>query len=374
MLASIREISILRRRYNAGHQQQSHFPRANVSSNEFVADEAASPAGQLLNLVSGYWISQAIYVAAELGIADHLGRKGRDIDDLARTTHTHAPSLYRLMRALAGLGVFSEVAPRSFALAPMSVLLRDDTPGNLRAFARMQGDTWHWGCWGDALHAIRTGQSAIAKRENAADCFDYLAKHPASAQIFDAAMSGYSGHVAEAIIDAYDFTHARSIIDIGGGTGILLGSILAGNARAHGILFDRPAVLDRAASVLEEIGVTGRCMRVAGDLFGAIPRDGDVYLMSAILHDWNDADAARILKGVAVAMHAGARLLIIEHVLAPPNQPDHGKFIDLEMLLITGGRERTKEEYEALLDTADLRCERVTATAMPVSILEARRR
>ncbi len=331
-----------------------------------------SPAGQLLHLVSGYWISQAIHVAAELGIADLLGRKGRSVEDLAEATNTHAPSLYRLMRALASVGVFNEIAPRSFALAPMGVLLREETPGNLRAFTRMQGDAWHWGCWGDALHSVRTGQAAIAKREGAANCFDYLAKHPQSAQVFDAAMSGYSAHVCEAVIDAYDFTSARCVIDIGGGTGMLLSSILASNPGQQGILFDRLAVLDRAVCILEEIGVAGRCMRVAGDLFGAIPREGDVYLMSAILHDWNDADATRILKGVASAMQPRSRLLIIEHVLAPANQPDHGKFIDLEMLLVTGGRERTQDEYQALLEAAHLHCERVIPTAMPVSILEAR--
>jgi O-methyltransferase domain/Dimerisation domain len=338
-----------------------------------ATDDSPSPAGQLLNLASGYWISQAIYVAAELGIADHLGRKGRDIDDLAQVTGTHAPSLYRLMRALASVGVFSEIAPRSFALAPMSVLLREDTPGNLRAFSRMQGDPWHWGCWGDALHAIRTGQSAITKRENVVDCFDYLTRHPASAQVFDAAMSGYSAHVCEAIIDAYDFSRARSIVDIGGGTGILLGSILASNAQARGILFDRDNVLARATGVLEEIGVSERCTRMAGDLFGVIPEGCDLYLMSAILHDWSDADATRILTRVAAAMRPSSRLLVVEHVLAPGNQRDHGKFIDLEMLLITGGRERTKHEYETLLGQAQLHCERIIPTTMPVSILEARR-
>lgn len=332
-----------------------------------------SPAGQLLSLIGGYWISQAINVAAELGIADLLGRKGRDIEDLARASNAHAPSLYRLMRALASVGVFAEVAPRSFALAPMSVLLRDDTPGNLRAFARMQGDAWHWGCWGDALHTVRTGQSAIAKREGAAHCFEYLAKHPHSAQVFDAAMSGYSAHVCEAIIDAYDFSAARCVIDIGGGTGMLLSAVLASNARARGILFDRPEVLDRARPVLEDVGVAARCARVAGDLFGAIPGGGDVYLMSAVLHDWDDADATRILTGVAAAMSHSARLLVVEHVLAPANQPDHAKFIDLEMMLITGGRERSKEEYMGLLQSANLQCERVVPTAMPVSIIEARR-
>jgi O-methyltransferase domain len=237
----------------------------------------------------------------------------------------------------------------------------------------LQGEPWHWGCWGDAVHTVRTGQTAIAKREGAAHCFAYLEQHPEEAKVFDAAMSGYSAHTCEAIIDAFDFSSARCVIDIGGGTGMLLGSILAANAGARGILFDRPEVLGRAQPVLDAVGVTARCECVAGDLFGEIPGGGDVYLMSAILHDWDDAHAARILTGVAAAMHPGARLLVVEHVVAPGNEQDPAKFIDLEMMLITGGRERTQDEYGALLNAAALDCERVIPTAMPVSIIAARR-
>ncbi|MFN0304145.1 MAG: methyltransferase [Burkholderiales bacterium] len=331
-----------------------------------------SPAGQLLHLIGGYWITQAIQVAAELGIADLLGRKGRDIDELARATNTHAPSLYRLLRALASVDVFAEVAPRSFALTPMGVLLREDTPGNLRAFSRFQGEAWHWGCWGDLLHTVRTGQTAIAKREGVANCFDYFARNPASAQVFNAAMSGYATHVNAAIIDAYDFSAARCVVDIGGGTGTLLSAILACTAEARGVLLDRPQVIAAAQPLLEALGSAPRCECIAGDFFSTIPQGGDLYVLCAVLHDWDDADVTRILRSVSAAMAPAARLLIVEHLLTPNNEADPAKFIDLEMMLIAGGRERTEEEYVALLRSANLHCERVVPTAMPVSILEAR--
>lgn len=331
-----------------------------------------SPAGQLLHLIGGYWITQAIQVAAELGIADLLGRKGRDVEDLARATNTHAPSLYRLLRSLASVGVFTEVAPRSFALTPMGVLLREDTPGNLRAFSRFQGEAWHWGCWGDLLHTVRTGQTAIAKREDVANCFDYFAKNPGAAEVFNAAMSGYATHVNAAIIDAYDFSSARCVVDVGGGTGTLLSAILASSVLTRGILFDSPQVIAGAQPLLEALGTAERCDCIGGDFFGDIPQGGDIYVLCAVLHDWNDADVTRILRRVSAAMAPAARLLIVEHLLTPMNEADPAKFIDLEMMLIAGGRERTQEEYVALLGSAGLRCERVVPTAMPVSILEAR--
>jgi O-methyltransferase domain/Dimerisation domain len=330
-----------------------------------------SPAGQLLNLISGYWVTQAIYAAAELGLADLLGRKGRTVTELAHQTQTNEDALYRLLRALASVGIFAEVAPREFAITPMAVLLRDDTPGNLRAFSRFQGDAWHWGCWGDIVNSVRSGQPATVRLYQAAHCFDYLTGNRESATIFDAAMSGYASQMHAAILDAYDFRGARLIVDVGGGQGRLLATILADSPQASGIVFDQAAVTAQVPAVLAEFGVGERCAVQSGDFFATIPANGDLYLLSSVLHDWNDEQAASILRGIAAAMSKHARVLIVENVIAPGNDAQPGKFIDLEMLLVAGGRERTKDEFAALLTNAGLRLERVVETAVSAAIVVA---
>jgi hypothetical protein len=333
-----------------------------------------SPAGQLLHLITGYWVSQAICAAAELGIADRLGRKGRSVDELAQATDCHAPSLYRLLRALASVGIFKESAPREFALSPMGALLKSGMPGNLRDFARLQGDAWHWRSWGAIGRSVRTGETVVAPESSQPqNCFDYLTAHPECEALFNAAMSGYSAQVSDAVAEAYDFGAARIIADIGGGRGELLASILAQHEDARGVLFDRPSVVDGASELLAQHAVADRCRVVAGDFFEHVPAGADCYILSAILHDWDDEPAAAILRRIAACMSADVRLLIVENVIPSDNAAHPGKFIDLEMLLITGGRERTEAEFDVLLRTADLAIERILPTALTVSVIEARR-
>jgi hypothetical protein len=343
-----------------------------------------SPAGQLLHLITGYWTSQAIYAAAELGIADLLGRKGRSVDELARATNSHAPSLYRLLRALASVGVFSESAPREFALTPMGALLKGDMPGNLRAFSQLQGATWHWRSWGAIGASVRTGMPAVAMgttgdpssqpaRGAPQDCFEYLAGHAHSAAIFHAAMTGYSAQVHAAVAESYDFSAAHLVVDIGGGQGALLASILAEHSHLRGILIDTPEAVSGAQEIFAQYSVLGRCTSMAGDFFEAVPAGADRYILCAVLHDWDDERAATILGRVATSLSGDARLLIVENVIPPGNESHPGKLIDLEMLLMTGGRERTQAEFRALADVAGLEIERILSTAVSVSIIEARR-
>lgn len=344
-----------------------------------------SPAGQLLQLIIGYWTSQAICAAAELGIADQLGRKGRSIDDLAQATGSHAPSLYRLLRALASVGVFKESAPREFALTPMGALLKSDMPGNLRAFSRLQGDSWHWRSWGAISASIRTGKpavalgaiddsSSVAASDLPQNCFEYLrAGHSDSAAIFDAAMTGYSAQVHAAIAETYDFSQLHLIADIGGGQGELLAWILTQQPHLRGILFDRPEVVSGSQQIFAQYSVMERCSTLAGDFFEQVPAGADRYILCAILHDWDDQQATAILTRVADGMHADARILIVENVIPPGNEAHPGKLIDLEMLLVTGGRERTQDEFHALAREAGLEITRILPTAVSVSIIEARR-
>jgi O-methyltransferase domain len=339
-----------------------------------VADpvQGFSPAGQLLHLISGYWVTQAIFVATELGIPDLLGRKPRAVDELALLTHSHGPSLYRVLRALASVGIFSETPTGEFVQSPMGTLLRADMPGNLAAFSRFQGDDWHWSAWGSVVDSVRTGKSAMSLKHQSPHCFDYLSRNKASSDLFNAAMGGYAAQAHAAVVDAYDFTGVDLIMDIGGGHGTLLSTILEHVPSARGLLMDRAEVLEGAPAVFAQFGVTHRCQAVPGDFFKSIPAAGDVYILSSILHDWADVDALMLLRNLRAALHPKAKVLIVEHIVPDGNESHPAKFIDLEMTLITGGRERTAREYAKLLDGADLSVTRIIPTAAAVSIIEAR--
>ncbi len=335
-----------------------------------------SPAGHLLSLITGYWISQAIHVAAELGIADLLDKRGRPIEDLARATSSNPDALYRLLRALAASGVFAEAAPREFILTPMGALLKRDMPGNLRDFSRFQGDGWHWDAWGALGESVRNGRPARllsgADGKLAANCFDYLATQPESAAIFNAAMTGYTTQVHAAVAENYDFGTARVVVDVGGGHGALLALLLEENPQLRGVLFDRESVVAGAPRTFAEFGVADRAQVVGGDFFGSVPHGADIALLCAVIHDWDDEPAAAILRTVVQALPADGRVLIVENVIPDGNEAHPGKLIDLEMLLMTGGRERTQHEFEVLLASAGLRIERVISTAVSISIIEAR--
>lgn len=316
-------------------------------------------------------MAQAIYVATELGIPDLLGRKSRSVDMLASETNTHASSLYRVLRALASVGIFSEAEPQSFVQTPMGMLLRSDMPGNLGAFSRFQGDAWHWQAWGAIVDTVRTGKSAMALCHDTPNCFEYLAHHQQSAAVFNSAMSGYSAQVNAAVVDAFDFSAAKHIVDVGGGQGRLLGAILECAPQAQGVLFDRAEVLSNASAVLQQHSVADRCHTVAGNFFDAVPAGGDIYLLSSILHDWDDHEAIAILKNVRAAMGGSGRLLIIEHVLTDGDEPHPGKFIDLEMMLVTGGKERSVQAYQSLLTAGGFSLMDLIPTAVTASIVVA---
>lgn len=358
------------------------MPAPNPASDDGIAsgpqrDDAEpvqgfSPAGQLLHLMSGYWVSQALHTAAELGLADAVGRKPRDVDALAQALDCDADALYRLLRALASVGVFTEAAPRAFATTPMAVLLRRDMPGNLRDFCRFQGARWHWQSWGDLVGTVRSGIPAIRRELGATDCFDYLASHPEEAATFDAAMSGYAARVHAAIVDEGGFDDARLIVDVGGGRGELLARLLEAVPAARGIVLDRAPVVAGATQTFARFGVQARAQAVAGDFFDEVPAGGDLYLLSNILHDWPDAQAIALLRRIRAAMADRARVLIVEHVIAPGDAADPGKLVDLEMMVIAGGRERTEAEFRRLADAAGLHITAIRRTATAACIVEAR--
>lgn len=330
----------------------------------------ASPSPTLLNLIVGSWVSQAIAVAARLGIADLLEDGPRAAAELARATGQNPDALYRLLRALAGVGIFAEDDAGLFELTPLADNLRSRAPASLRAYAVFVGDDCYWRAWGQLQHSVRTGECAF-EQVFGLPLFDYLAQHRDLAEVFDAAMTS-RGNVENRAIAAACEVPQGTIVDVGGGRGSLLAALLRGNPRARGILFDRPHVIAGAAAPLREAGLQDRCQRVGGDFFERVPAGGDLYVLKKIIHDWDDDRARAILANCRAVMAGDSRLLLLEEVIKPGNAPAFGKLLDLQMLVQTpGGRERTGEQYRTLLGAAGLRLTRIAPTDCPLSLIEA---
>jgi O-methyltransferase domain/Dimerisation domain len=326
------------------------------------------PQAVLLEMLTGFWTSQAIHVAAQLGIADLLRDGPRTADDLARAAGAHGRSLYRLLRALASVGVFAEDGAGRFGLTPLAACLRSDVPGSQRATAIAMGEE-HYRAWGDLLYSVRTGQTAFDHLYGK-PIFQYLADNPRAAQLFDEMMTGVHGAETAAMLEVYDFTPIGTLVDVGGGNGTTLAAVLARDPLLHGILFDRPDVIERAREPLKAAGMEYRCLLVGGDFFASVPVGGDAYLLRHILHDWNDGQCLTILGNIRKAMLPRAKLLIVESVIPPGNEPCFAKFLDVNMLAIPGGMERTAEEYRQLLQGAGFKLSRIIPTRMEVSVIE----
>ena len=340
-------------------------------------DTGAESREQLLALVRGYRISQAIYVATHLGIADLLADGPRESDDLAGASGAHAPSLHRILLILAGVGVLDKVGPRRFALASLGAALRSGVPGSIRPAVMFLLNETHWRPWGHLLHSVRTGETAF-DHVHGAGLFDYLAAHPEVSALFNAGMAGNLPEHARLVAARYDFSGMKMVVDVGGGRGRLLSTILAQHEQLSGILFDQPHVLDDARPVVAEAGVAERCTFVGGNFFEAVPTGGDSYILRNIIHDWQDAQAVAILATCRRAMADGARLLLVERSIAEdPRDALPVLHADLEMLVNVGGRERTTEEYAALFARSGLSLIRTislghTPAAMGHYILEAK--
>lgn len=331
-----------------------------------------SPHMQLDRMITGYWVSQAIYAAAKFSIADHLSDGPKSVEDLAQQSGANPDALYRLLRALASLGIFAEGAPRQFALTPLAEPLQANVPGSKRALALMSGDE-QFRAWGEIEYSIQTGHKAFDKVFGQ-PIFDYLGQHPEKAKVFDAAMVGIHGRETDVILENYDFSGVSALADLGGGNGSQIIRILQRYPALHGILFDLPHVIERAKAPIEAAGVAGRCQLMAGSFFESVPAGASVYTLRHIIHDWDDEKSLTILRNCHRVMTADSRLLIIETIIPPGNDPFGGKLLDLVMLLIPGGKERTVEEYRELLGQAGFDLARVVPTNTELSVLEARKR
>jgi SAM-dependent methyltransferase len=319
-----------------------------------------------MNLLIGKWCSAAVCVAAELRVADLLAGGEQHVDALAHATGSHGPSLYRLLRFLAALGVFTEVGPRVFAQTQVSMLLRSDSPDSLWNDAMMFAGDWHWRVWGALGHTVRTGETAVDHLFGE-DLFSYFAHQNSEAgETFHRSLSS-APH--QAVIDAYDFSDISLLVDIGGGEGTFLNALVRANPTMRGILFERPEVIQDVRARPEDFGLDDRIDLLGGDFFFEVP-PADAYVLRNIIHDWSDEESAGILANCRLALRAGGRVLVIEQVMPEWNQWSSLKLGDLEMMLLTHGRERTEDEFRSLFAAGGLSLKRLIRTSSDLCILE----
>jgi SAM-dependent methyltransferase len=334
-----------------------------------MSPQAPPPAATMMKIVTAYWLSQAVGVVATLGIADLLSGGPRDAKDLARETKTNPDALHRVLRCCASVGIFSMHSDRRFGLTALGETLCSGSAGSLRDFAIAETAPGHWLPWGKLESAVKTGSPATHDVLGS-DIFGFYATHPDEAGPFTRAMGNLSAMVSGEVVRVADLRKAEIIVDVGGANGTLLAAALAANPRARGVVFDLPHVVADAKAYLSSRGLQERTEVLGGDFFANVP-PGDALLLKQVLHDWDDAKALSILRRCRDALRSGGRLVVVEMLLPEDNAPSMAQLMDLNMLVMLTGRERSKAEFEALLSEAGLRLEHVHSTHSPFFVLEA---
>ena len=344
-----------------------------AASEKFKPPHAGpEPAGRVIDLIYGRYVGQAVCLAAKLGIADHIAAGCATTAALSLALNAKPEPLLRFLRALAAHGLLAETPAGTWTLTPAGELLRSGVPGSLASLARLFATREHALSWLALEHSVLTGESAF-EHVHGLDGFSYAQTNETFNVTFNEAMSSIAGAIHRAIADAYDFSAIGTLVDVGGGHGRLMAAILAKFSHLRGIVFDMPHVVTGASAHIEALGLAGRCEAIAGDFFESVPEGADAYIMTAILHDWDDEACVAILRNCRRAMTASGRVLIGDFVLKPANQPDFGRVIDLEMLVMTsGGRERSAEEFREILARAELTIARIIPLPAGHSLIEAK--
>jgi O-methyltransferase domain/Dimerisation domain len=332
-----------------------------------TADETTRAAMQ--QMIHGFVFPPMLYVAAKLGIADLLADGPQPIDALAAATGTHASSLYRVLRALASRGVFTQDEGQCFALTPQAALLRTNVPGSLRSMAVYWGSPWLWNAWSHLLDGVQTGQTAF-DLAHGTSFFAYLAQHPDDAEVFNQYMAEAPMQRHAAVAAASDFSGMRLVVDVGGGHGASLIALLQAHPALRGVLFDLPQVVAGARDHLLAAGVADRCDPVGGDFFASVPPGGDAYLLEAVLHDWDDDRALHILQNCRRVMAGHGKLFVAELIVPEGNAPSQAKLVDVVMLTMLGGQQRTEAEFRALYARAGFQLTNVVLTPSGMYVIE----
>jgi hypothetical protein len=326
----------------------------------------------MLQIITGYWISQAVGSAARLGVSDQLADGPRKSSEVATAVGADPVNLFRLMRMLASIGVFTMDTEERFALTPLGDTLRSGVPGSLRDFAVAETSPGHWLPWGRMYEAIKTGKP-MCNPALGMELFDWYSQNPEEGEYFNGAMGNLSAAVSGEVTRIYDFANVQKVVDVGGSHGILLGAILKANPRVRGILFDLPHVTATARESLDTQGIGERCEVVTGNFFESVPPGADLHVLKQIIHDWSDSECTTILKSCHQALNPNGKLLLVEMVIPPDNSPSMAQAMDLNMLVLLTGRERTESEYRTLLAAGGFKLERVIPTHSPFSVIEALR-
>ncbi|WP_224366386.1 acetylserotonin O-methyltransferase [Hyalangium versicolor] len=332
-----------------------------------------SPGDQLIGHIRGFWISQIIHAIARLGVADRFASGPRTSDEVAPEVKAHAEGLYRLLRGAASVGLMQEMAPRTFALTPMGQLLRSDVPGSMREMALGLCDRSHWLPWGQLAEAIRTNHSTT-RAALGTDIWEYFASHPEEGTLFAKTMGALTQRIASEVPRLHDFSGYGRVADVGGSQGVLLEAVLRAHPSCQGILFDLPPVIEGARARIESVGLANRIKLVGGSFFEPVIPAAEAYLVKHIIHDWDDAPATTILRHIHQGAPQGARLILVERVMSDEGLNSTMPLMDLNMLVMADGRERTAHEFQVLLEGTGWQFERITpAQSGMVSLIEARR-
>jgi ubiquinone/menaquinone biosynthesis C-methylase UbiE len=355
----------------ASHMSAPKHGETTMAQPSYVENLSSMPSPiALLQMASSYWVSKAIHAVAFLGIADLLQGGPKSSVELAHSTRVDAQSLHRLLRVTASVGVFAENREGNFELTPLANYLQTGVPGSVRELTIMLGEDWKWQSWGELLYSVKTGKPAF-EHVFGMGLFTYLAQNTEAGELFNQAMGNFTAQQASAVVNAYDFSQFARVVDVAGGNGTLLLAILKANPQPSGVLFDQPAVIKDALKHIESAGLAERCETVAGDFSRVVPQGGDAYLIKQAIHNWDDERAIKILQNCHRAMTPQGKLLVIEMIIPPGNEPFAGKLSDLDMLVCTeGGRERTEAEFRTLFEAAGFKLTNIIPTQSLMNVIE----
>ncbi|MFX1376305.1 MAG: methyltransferase [Promethearchaeota archaeon] len=342
-----------------------------MNENQNQKKSKLSPIAQLLTYIAGKTYTHVVSVVAKLGIADLLANGPKSVEDLSIATETHAPSLYRVLRVLDRMGVFSEESPGIFSLTKASEFLKTGSPFSVKDWAILNGSEWHSRSWMNLLYSVKTGKPSFWEIYGMKG-FEYFKRNQEDYEVLNNAMTFFSRGQAKRIVNSYDFSKFRTIVDVGGGYGYLLTEILKRNPSLQGILYELPEATDGARKTIEKENLLNRCRVVGGDFFQSVPKGADAYIMKYIIHDWSDDNARLILQNCRESISPNGKLLVVDKVISLKSGLNDEIMGDIEMMILGEGRERTESEFRELFNSTGFELTNIIPTQLPLYILECK--